>query len=166
MDVVREWARSVSLVAVLCSMILMLAPVKMKRNVAFVLEAVVLIAVLAPAWRWVSAVRTSSRVLPLDEYLPEGTGVEVFEKLRISEMRRQIEALLAGGGFRVEDVEIVTNPETARILRIAVKVRSGGAGALPGSASLDVSLSLRKLLALYSGVPESSVLIEAAEGGK
>ncbi len=166
MEIVRDWARSVSLVAVLCSMILMLAPARMKRNVAFILEIIVLVAVIAPAWRWVSVVRDRPAALVLESYLPRGTDSGVFSQLYLAETRKQVEALVQSFGLPVSGVKLEVDAATGNLSRITIAIPLEPAG--PGDRGMDGSLpeSFRKLLSLYTGVPESSVVIEIAEGGK
>lgn len=167
MEVVKDWARSVSLVAVLCSMILMLTPARMKRNVAFVLEIIVLIAVIAPAWRWISLVRARPAALVLESYLPRGTDGGAFRRLYLAETRRQIEALVQSFGFPVSSLKLEVDAATGNLSRITIAIPSkqaGGSGA-DGTGGV-LPDSFRKLVSLYTGVPESSVIIESAEGGK
>lgn len=165
-EIVRDWARSVSLVAVLCSMILMLAPVRMKRNVAFVLEIIVLVAVMAPAWKWVSVVRARPAALALESYLPRGTNSGVFTELYLVETRRQVEALVQSFGLPVSGIKLEVDARTGSLSRVTILIPPEPGAS--GDRSTDGVLpeSFRKLLSLYTGVPESSVVIEAAEGGK
>lgn len=166
MEVIREWARSVSLVAVVCSMILMLAPAKMKKNVAFVLELIVLVAVIAPAWSWVSLVRARPAALSLESYLPQGTDSGAFRQLYVVETRRQVEALVRSFGLPVLSVKVEVDAATGNLSRIIVAIPSNEAGSVARAEDEGVPESFRKLLSLYTGVPESSVIVETAEGGK
>ncbi|MBE3520068.1 MAG: hypothetical protein IMW97_07170 [Firmicutes bacterium] len=167
MEVVKDWARSVSLVAVLCSMILMLAPERMKRNVAFVLEIIVLTAVVAPAWRWISLVRARPASLVLESYLPRGTDGDAFRRLYLAQTRRQVEALVQSLGLSVSSLELEVDAATGNISRITIVIPPREAGASEAEARGAVFPDpFRKLVSLYTGVPESSVIIEFAEGGK
>jgi len=165
MEVLKEWARSVSLVAVLCSMILMLAPARMKKNVAFVLEVIILIAVIAPAWRWIALVRARPAAVSLDAYLPRGADLGAYHELYFVEVQREVEALVRGLGFRVSSIKLESGSSSGSLERIVVSISPGKDMTGPSIKDVDLE-SFRKILSLFTGVPEPSVLIQVSEGVK
>lgn len=158
MEMVREWARSVAMTAVLCSMLLMIAPSRMKRHVALVLETVLLVTVLAPAWRWISAVREVPGGLSLEAFLPEKSDPAVFDRLRDAEARRQIEALIESAGFRLATISLPAEEIDRELAGLEITVQ--------GKGDPEILRVLTKLLALYTGLPEDRVSIKGTEGGR
>ncbi|QUL98933.1 MAG: hypothetical protein IMF26_02345 [Candidatus Fermentithermobacillus carboniphilus] len=156
MEAIKEWARSVYLLAVFSSAVLLIVPKTMQRQARFVVEMLMLLCVLAPLFHLMP--RPIETTVSSGSYV-SGSYTASLERFYVAEVERRVREVGQGAGIAIRDVEVVVTGSAPGFRVGAVKVVLGR------DLTEEEARRFREVTGAYLNIPPDRVALEVAGGG-
>lgn len=149
MEAIKEWARSVYILAMLSSVVLLLVPRKMLRQVRFVAEIIMLLCILSPVLG--AVLGAENLTIYSERFEPPESYSASLEKFYVGEIERRIKEIGNDAGIPVKSVRTNLSGFAPKFSVSSVSIY------LSAPVEKDKTRKFRDLIAAYLGIDSSKI---------